>query len=92
MKDLAKTCKVAVVQASPVLFDKEATLDKAVKLIEEAASRSVNLILFPEVFIPAYPRGLTYGYVVGSRTMEGARTLRGIMTAPCSSQARTRKK
>ena len=27
MKPLAKTCKVALVQAAPVLFDKTATVD-----------------------------------------------------------------
>jgi nitrilase len=29
------------------------------------------LILFPEAFIPAYPRGLSFGMVVGSRSPEG---------------------
>lgn len=71
MKDLAKTCNVAVVQAAPVLFDKEATITKTVQLIEEAAAKGAELILFPESFIPAYPRGFSYGYIVGSRTMQG---------------------
>jgi nitrilase len=31
------------------------------------------LILFPEAFIPAYPRGLSFGTVVGSRSSEGRR-------------------
>jgi nitrilase len=63
--------KVAVVQASPVLFDREACVDKAVKLIAEAASSGAQLVLFPEAFIPAYPRGFTFGTVVGSRSPEG---------------------
>ncbi len=71
MKDLVDKCKVAVVQASPVLFDKKETIKKTLKLIEEASKESVDLILFPETFIPAYPRGFSYGYIVGSRTMEG---------------------
>jgi len=29
------------------------------------------LILFPEAFIPAYPRGLTFGNVIGNRSPEG---------------------
>lgn len=65
------TCHIAVVQATPVLFHKEATLNKAVSLIEEASQKKVDLIVFPEAFVPCYPRGFSYGYVVGSRTMEG---------------------
>lgn len=71
MKDLAKTCHVAVVQTSPVLFDKAATLLKVVEKIKEAGDRGANLIVFPESLVPAYPRGFSFGYVVGSRTMEG---------------------
>lgn len=65
------TVKVAVVQAAPVLFDREATVEKTHKLIREAATDGAQLVLFPEAFIPAYPRGLSFGMVVGSRTPEG---------------------
>jgi nitrilase len=71
MKDTEKTVRVAVVQASPVLFNKKETVQKAVHLIREAAANGANIIVFPETFIPAYPRGLSYGYIVGTRTMEG---------------------
>ena len=63
--------KVAVVQAAPVLFDREATVNKACQLIHEAAAQGAQLVLFPEAFIPAYPRGLSFGMVVGSRKPEG---------------------
>ncbi len=66
--------KVAVVQASPVLFNRDATIEKTCRLILEAAKKDVKLILFPEAFIPAYPRGLSFGAVVGSRSSEGRRT------------------
>jgi len=66
--------KVAVVQAAPVLFNREATVDKACQLIGEAAGKGSQLVLFPEAFIPAYPRGLSFGMVVGSRSPEGRRT------------------
>jgi nitrilase len=61
----------AVVQAAPVLFDRQATLEKTCRLTLEAADQGANLILFPEAFIPAYPRGLSFGAVVGSRTPQG---------------------
>ena len=53
--------KVAVVQAAPVLFDREATVAKTCRLAAEAADRGAKLILFPEAFIPAYPRGSLSG-------------------------------
>ena len=66
-----KSVTVAVVQASPILMDKDATIKKSVQLIQEAASQGAKIIVFPEAFVPAYPRGLSFGCVVGSRTMEG---------------------
>ncbi|HQZ22217.1 MAG TPA: carbon-nitrogen hydrolase family protein [Thermoflexales bacterium] len=68
--------KVAVVQAAPVLFDREASVQKACRLTQEAADQGAKLVLFPEAFIPAYPRGLSFGAVVGSRSPEGRRTWR----------------
>ena len=47
--------KVAVVQASPVWCDLDATVDKTIALIEEAAKKGAKLIAFPETFIPGYP-------------------------------------
>ena len=63
--------RVAVVQAAPLLFDRDASLNKAEILIQEAASHGAQLLLFPEAFIPCYPRGLSFGMVVGSRSPEG---------------------
>lgn len=71
MKTGSKKVKSAVVQAAPVLFNLEASVEKACKIIEEAAKEGARLILFPEAFIPAYPRGLSFGTVVGSRSSEG---------------------
>ena len=69
-----QTVKVAVVQSSPVLFDREATIEKTCRLIREVGDQGVDLVLFPEAFIPAYPRGLGFGAVVGSRSAAGRRT------------------
>ncbi len=66
-----KHTRVALVQAAPILLDRDATVTKAVALIGEASSTGAELILFPEAFITGYPRGLGFGAVVGSRTPEG---------------------
>lgn len=71
MEDKKKILSVAVVQAAPVFMNLEETLKKTLDLIKEASDKGAKLIVFPESFIPAYPRGLSFGFVVGSRTMEG---------------------
>ncbi|MBT8368697.1 MAG: carbon-nitrogen hydrolase family protein [Deltaproteobacteria bacterium] len=73
MSEQNKHLKVAVVQAAPVLFDREATVEKTCGLIEQAAAQDAQFVLFPEAFIPAYPRGLAFGTVVGSRSPVGRR-------------------
>ena len=74
MIDSFSRVKVAVIQAAPILFYREATVEKACTLAKEAASEGARLLLFPEAFIPAYPRGLSFGAVVGSRSAAGRRT------------------
>ena len=71
MKDLEKNCRIALVQAEPVMFDKAASLDKALGLIKEAAAGGAELIVFPELFIPGYPVGMNFGFSVGKRTEPG---------------------
>ncbi|MET3508388.1 carbon-nitrogen hydrolase family protein [Halalkalibacter oceani] len=62
---------VAVVQAAPTLFDKQVALELIGKRTREAAGQGAELIVFPEVFLPGYPRGLSFGARVGSRTAGG---------------------
>jgi len=52
--------KVAAAQVAPVFMDKEASIDKACRSIEEAGRAGAKLIVFSETFIPGYPywRGL----------------------------------
>jgi nitrilase len=52
-------------------MDREASTTKAVRLIEEAGQLGARLILLPEAFIPAYPRGLAFGHKVGERSAAG---------------------
>ena len=46
---------VAVVQAAPVFMQLDATVDKGIAMIEEAAARGARLIAFPECWVPGYP-------------------------------------
>ncbi len=55
MTDTYPRFKVAAVQAAAVLFDREKTIDKAVRCIEEAADKGAVIIGFPETFIPGEP-------------------------------------
>lgn len=71
MRTLADTCRIAVVQAEPVMFDKDACLEKAIELIQESAHNGAELIVFPELFIPGYPFGMNFGFATGRRTKEG---------------------
>ena len=71
MKDLKETCRIAVVQAEPVLFNKAACVSKALALIGECAAEGAELVVFPELFIPGYPIGMTFGFSVGKRTPGG---------------------
>ena len=71
MKDIKTTCKIALVQAEPVMFSKSASLKKALQYICEAASQKPDLIVFPELFIPGYPVGMNFGFSMGKRSDEG---------------------
>ena len=71
MKTLKDTCRIAVVQAEPVMFDKDACLDKALDLIGKCAENGAELIVFPELFIPGYTYGMNFGFTTGSRTQKG---------------------
>ena len=71
MKDIKDRCRIAVVQAEPVMFDKDACVVKAIKLIKECAAGGAELVVFPELFIPGYPFGMNFGFRTGSRSSAG---------------------
>jgi nitrilase len=68
--------RAAVVQASSVVFDWEATVAKAERLIAEAAAGGAKLLVFPEAFVSGYPKGLDFGCRVGQRKPEGREDFR----------------
>jgi nitrilase len=49
------TLRVAAVQASYVLMDREATIDRVAELTREPAAQGAQLVVFPEVFVPGTP-------------------------------------
>jgi nitrilase len=67
---------VAVVQAAPVAFDRALTIEKVRSLTGDAARKGAQLVLFPEAFVSAYPRGLDFGAVVGARSEQGREDFR----------------
>jgi nitrilase len=49
--------RISAVQATPVILDAEASIAKAVTLIEQEAARGADLVVFPECFVSVYPSG-----------------------------------
>lgn len=62
--------RVCLIQDNPVFFDKKKTLFKVEGLIKKYG-KDCHLIVFPESFIPGYPRGFSFGTRIGSRSDEG---------------------
>jgi len=71
MNETFPSVRVAAIQAAPVLFDRDATIAKMADLVADAAGQGAQIVVLPEAFVPAYPRGFSFGAVVGSRTDEG---------------------
>jgi len=68
--------RAAVIQAGSVPFDSKRSLEKACSLMADAAGQGAKLVVFPEAFISAYPKGLDFGARLGSRTPEGRNDFR----------------
>jgi nitrilase len=52
---MANTIKVAAAQIRPVLFSLEGSVQRVLMAMAEAAEQGVELIVFPETFLPYYP-------------------------------------
>ena len=68
--------RAAVVQDSPVVFNRKATVEKVYFLVNQAAREGAKLVVMPEAFVSAYPKGLDFGARIGSRTPEGREDFR----------------
>ena len=55
---MARKVVAAAVHAAPVFMDKAATLKKVIEIIERAGKESIELLNFPETFVPGYPVSL----------------------------------
>jgi aliphatic nitrilase len=51
----ARIVRAAAAQLSPVLFSRDGTTEKVLQTIADAAQQGVQVIVFPETFIPYYP-------------------------------------
>jgi nitrilase len=74
MTDESDRTRVAVVQAAPRFFDRDAGIEKVFAMTLEAERQGAELVLFPEAYVGGYPWGLAFGTSVGGRSPAGRRT------------------
>jgi nitrilase len=75
---------VAAVQAEPVIFDRDGTIEKLERLTADAASNDARLVVFPEAFIPAYPSSRWVRFLASGADAKAvfARLARGSLEIP----------
>ena len=54
-KNESMKVRVGAVQAEPVWLDLDGTVDKTIEIIKESAKDGVQVLGFPEVWVPGYP-------------------------------------
>ncbi|MEL6698315.1 MAG: carbon-nitrogen hydrolase family protein [Bacteroidota bacterium] len=62
---------VSVIQSTPHFFQKSQTIQKVAEIVKTEAEKGSRLILFPESYIPGYPRGFTFESAIGFRKQAG---------------------
>lgn len=72
MGDMYPRFTVAAVQVASVFFDREKTIDKAVRFIEEAADKKAVIIGFPELFVPGHLGAWYYAKKANPLPAQGA--------------------
>jgi nitrilase len=75
MERTSEQVRVAVVQAAPAFLDRQGSVEKAIGFIEEAGTREVDVLAFPEGFIPAHPVWYHFQPATGTRSLELATRL-----------------
>jgi nitrilase len=73
--DTYKKIRLAAVQAAPAFLDREASVDKACKLIREAGENGADVIGFPEGFIASHPGWFNFIPDAGDRALLLSREL-----------------
>src|SRR5215211_1241596 len=63
---MERAVKVACVQVEPVIFDRDATIEKVATLAREIAAEGAALAVFPETFVPVYPSSRWARFLAGS--------------------------
>ena len=58
---------VACAQVEPVLFNRDATIDRIAEIATEVAGNGAQLVLFPETFIPVYPSNRWVRFLAGGQ-------------------------
>ena len=71
----AHTVRVGVVQAAPVFLDRDGSTKRAISYIAEAGERGVELLVFPEGFIPAHPIWYHFHPATGRESLQMAAEL-----------------
>jgi len=64
------TIRLAAVQAAPVFLNRDASVEKACRLIREAGEGGAEVIGFPEGFIPAHPVWFHFHPVLSPESLE----------------------
>ncbi|OGA04842.1 MAG: hypothetical protein A3I00_01705 [Betaproteobacteria bacterium RIFCSPLOWO2_02_FULL_64_12] len=75
MGDTYKKIRLAAVQAAPAFLDREASVEKACRLIREAGGNGAGVIGFPEGFIPTHPGWFNFLPTVGDQALLLSREL-----------------
>jgi len=66
--------KIALVQEQPIHLDLTGSLNKALKLLDEAAAEGATVIAFAELWLPGYPAWIDYCPNIGTWDDEGVKT------------------
>lgn len=69
MGDTYPKVRIAVVQGAPVFLEREPTTEKAIGFIEEAGRKGVDLLAFPEGFIPCHPVWYHFHPATGKKSL-----------------------